>query len=104
MTLPILTVRIQYEHDVVACRQRARQIAAALGFEPQQQTRLATAVSEIARHAFVYAGGGRAVFFLEGATPPQILSVRIADDGRGIPKLDEILNGSYRSATGMGLG
>jgi signal transduction histidine kinase/CheY-like chemotaxis protein len=104
MTLPILTVRIQYEHDVVACRQRARQIAEALGMEPQQQTRLATAVSEIARNAFTYAGGGRAEFYLEGATAPQLLSVSVVDEGKGIAHLDDVLDGRYRSETGMGLG
>jgi signal transduction histidine kinase len=104
MTLPILSVRVQYEDDVVASRQRARQVAEVLGFEPQQQTRLATAVSEIARNAFTYAGGGKVEFFLEGSTPPQLLSIRISDEGRGIADLDEILEGRYRSRTGMGLG
>jgi signal transduction histidine kinase/CheY-like chemotaxis protein len=102
--LRILEVRIQYEDDVVACRQRARQIGEAAGLEPQQQTRLATAVSEIARNAFMYAGGGTAEFFLEGTTAPQLLCVRISDKGRGIPNIDQVLDGSYRSNTGMGLG
>jgi signal transduction histidine kinase/CheY-like chemotaxis protein len=104
MTLPILSVRVQYEDDVVASRQRARQVAEVLGFEPQQQTRLATAVSEIARNAFTYGGGGKVEFFLEGSTSPQLLSIRISDEGRGIADLDEILEGRYRSRTGMGLG
>ena len=85
-------------------RQRARQVAEVLGFEPQQQTRLATAVSEIARNAFTYGGGGKVEFFLEGSTSPQLLSIRISDEGRGIADLDEILEGRYRSRTGMGLG
>ena len=104
MRLPILTVRVQYEHDVVASRQRAKQVAEVLGFETQQQTRLATAVSEIARNAFAYAGGGKVEFFLEGATAPQLLTIRISDEGRGIPNLEEVLEGRYRSQTGMGLG
>jgi len=104
MKLPIVEVRIQYEHDVVACRQRARQIAEAMGMDPQHQTRLATAVSEIARNAFMYARGGRAEFFLEGATAPQLLCVRISDKGSGIPGVDQILERGYRSNTGMGLG
>lgn len=104
MKLPLLTVRICYEDDVVACRQRARQVAEALGFDPQQQTRLATAVSEIARNAFHYAGEGKAEFFLEGNTAPQLLRIRISDEGRGIPNLNEILQGEYPSTTGMGLG
>ncbi|MEP6717184.1 MAG: response regulator [Terriglobia bacterium] len=104
MSLPIAMVRIQYEHDVVACRQRARQIAEAFGFEKQQQTRLATAVSEIARNTYMYGGGGEAEFYLEGTSAPQLLGIRISDKGPGIPHLDVILSGHYRSETGMGLG
>jgi anti-sigma regulatory factor (Ser/Thr protein kinase) len=48
----IVTLRINAENDIVAARQRCRQIAAFLGFDAQDQTRLATAVSEIARNAF----------------------------------------------------
>ena len=44
----IMTVAIRYEPDVVLARQRTRQIAKSLGFETQDQTRLATAVSELA--------------------------------------------------------
>jgi signal transduction histidine kinase/DNA-binding response OmpR family regulator len=104
VNLPILSIRIQYEHDVVSVRQRCRQVAEALGFETQQQTRLATAVSEIARNAFSYARGGKVEFFLEGSTPPQLFSIRVTDSGRGIPNLEEVLEGRYRSETGMGLG
>lgn len=104
MSVAILSVRVQYEHDVVAARQRTRQLAEALGFDAQQQTRLATAVSEIARNAFHYASGGRVEFSLEGNTAPQLLSIRVVDNGPGIPHLDEILSGRYRSGTGMGLG
>ena len=52
---PLLTVAIRYEHDVVLARQRARQIAALLKFSLEEQTRIATAVSELARNAFQYA-------------------------------------------------
>ena len=36
------------------------EIAGLLGLDTQDQTRVATAVSEIARNAFQYAGGGKA--------------------------------------------
>ncbi|MFZ3309965.1 MAG: histidine kinase, partial [Xanthobacteraceae bacterium] len=62
MTWPIVTLPIDTESDVVTVRQRARRIAELLGFERQDQTRIATAVSEIARNAFGYAGRGRAEF------------------------------------------
>ena len=40
----ILAMVLRREHDVVAARQRARQIANALGFGSQDQARIATAV------------------------------------------------------------
>jgi len=58
VSVRLMTVAIRQEQDVVAARQRARQISALLGFEAQDQARIATAVSEIARNAFRYAGGG----------------------------------------------
>ena len=104
MILPILSSDLRHEQDVVSARQRTRQIAALLGFDIQQQTRLATAVSEIARNAFQYAGGGRIEFAVEGQTPPQLFTIRISDRGPGIRDLDRILRGDYTSRTGMGLG
>jgi len=99
----LLSLEIRFEQDVVISRQRTRQIAELLGFESQDQTRLATAVSEIARNAFQYAGGGKVEFCLEGESP-QKFSIAICDRGSGILNLKTILDGQYRSATGMGLG
>ena len=100
----ILYMTLQHEHDVVLARQRARQVAALLGCEAQDQTRIGTAVSEIARNAVSYAGGGKVEFFVEGDTLPQLLQICISDQGPGIPALPAILAGQYHSNTGMGLG
>jgi len=100
----LLKVAIRDERGVVLARQRARHISTLLGFDVQEQTRIATAVSEIARNAFEYARGGDVEFRLEGRTPPQLLIVRIADRGPGIQDLSAVLDGRYRSATGMGVG
>jgi len=104
MNSSILTLSVRFEQDVVAVRQRARQIAARLGLDVQHQTRLATAVSEIARNAFVYAGGARIEVGIEGTVAPQLRMVRVSDSGPGIAQLADILAGRYRSETGMGLG
>src|SRR3984885_11108068 len=104
MSSPIVTLPIESESDVVAVRQRARRIAELLGFERQDQTRIATAVSEIARNAFGYAGGGRAEFMIEPSETPQLFRIRISDKGPGIIDLESILDGRYRSQSGMGLG
>src|SRR5262249_49976110 len=90
--------------DVVAARRRARQIAEALGFDVPEQTRVATAVSELARNAFRYAGGGSVDYAIEGALAPQVLSIAVCDGGDGIANLDAVLSGTYQSPTGMGLG
>ena len=104
MSKALLTVALQYEQDVVVARQRARQIAGLLGFDGQDQTRIATAVSEIARNAYRYAGGGKVEFALEGESLPQVLHVRVADKGPGIRDVAHVLSGKYRSTTGMGIG
>ena len=68
MSRMLLTLDLHQQQDVVVARQRARQIAALLGFDSQDQTRLATAVSEIARNAFQYTGGAAIEFFVEEQT------------------------------------
>jgi signal transduction histidine kinase/CheY-like chemotaxis protein len=103
MQLKLLTMEVRYEHDVVLARQRARTIAAALKFDVQAQTRIATAVSEIVRNAFQYAGGGSIDFEIDNGTEKMLL-ITVRDHGKGIPNLDEILGGKYVSKTGMGVG
>ena len=104
MTLaPLLTVALIEEADIVAARQRARQIAGLLGFDAQDQTRIATAVSEIARNATTYGGGGRIVFGIENVDGPSLV-IRIRDKGPGIADVDAILEGRFQSTSGMGVG
>ncbi len=102
-TTSILTVALIEESDIVAARQRARQIGGLLGFEAQDQTRIATAVSEIARNATTYGGGGRIEFCVERATPA-VLLIHVRDKGPGIADIDAILEGRFRSSSGMGVG
>lgn len=101
--LPIVTAIVKQPRDWIGARQRAQIIAQSLGFTQQDQARIATAVSEIARNAFDYANGGK-VEFLARARAPQSLLVRISDRGPGIAELDLILSGRYRSQHGLGIG
>ena len=104
MSFSILSVNIRSEHDTVAARQRARQIARLVGFDLQDQTRISTAVSEIARNAFNYAGAGRVEYRIEGRVAPQLFLIKVTNSGPGIRDLNAILEGLYQSSTGMGLG
>lgn len=100
----LVSMSIEAESDIVAVRQRARLLAEQLQFARQDQTRIATAVSEIARNAFSYATGGRAEFFVDEIDGRQRLLVRISDQGQGIAELDAVLEGRYTSSGGMGVG
>ena len=104
MSARILSVHIRAEFDVVASRQRARQIAALCGFGTQDQARIATAVSELARNVYNYTDGGKVSFAIEGNSAPQLLLICIEDQGPGIADLALVLSGRYRSETGMGVG
>ena len=104
MTFPIIAVAIHSEDDVVTARQRARQIARLLSFDRQDQTRVATAVSEITRNAFAYAEGGWVEFFVDEKTNPPLFLTRVTDHGPGIENVQQVLAGQYCSTTGMGLG
>ena len=99
---PILRLPLRFEHDVVLARQRARQAAELLGFDGQDATRIATAVSEIARNAFAYASGAAVDYRLETEGLEQLLVVEVTDRGPGIPDVQRVLDGSYRSASGSG--
>jgi signal transduction histidine kinase/DNA-binding response OmpR family regulator len=96
------TLALVSERDVVSARQRARSLAEALEFDHHDQIRIATAVSEIARNAFRYARGGTVGFHLDPEN--RLLRVSVTDQGGGIPHLDSVMGGSYRSKTGMGMG
>lgn len=100
----IVSMPIEVEADIVAVRQCARLLAEHLQFLRQDQTRIATAVSEISRNAFSYARQARAHFLIDDFDGRQRLVVRIVDRGDGIADIRSILEGRYRSPEGMGLG
>ncbi|MGE0716969.1 MAG: ATP-binding protein [Alphaproteobacteria bacterium] len=100
----LATASVAADEDLVAVRQLAREIAAAVGFDAHGRTRIATALSEIVRNALAYAGGGRVEFALADEADGQHLALSVADDGPGIEDPDEIMVGAGRRAGGRALG
>jgi signal transduction histidine kinase/CheY-like chemotaxis protein len=98
----LFTIDISLESDVVLARQKARALAAALKFDPQDQARIATAVSEIARHTFQYGGGGLAEFSIERTA--LMLIITFKDAGKVDSNLADILNGKPDALSEAGLG
>ena len=104
MGLRISRVEIRYEQDIVYARQRTRLIAELLGFDRNDQTRICTAVSEIARNAYQYGGGGDIEFQVTQSEFPQLFMIVVSDKGPGVKNLNVVLEGRYTSNTGMGIG
>ena len=99
---PLVTVEVAAEADVVRARQRARDITRALGFAVVEQTRVATAVSEVARNALQYAGGGRIAFILDESAGE--LVIEAVDHGPGLPRPWPQMVGRPSQSGGMGVG
>lgn len=95
-------VDLRVEDDVVRAHQTTRTIAAQLGFSTFEQTRIATAMSEIARNALTYASGGSVTLGLDDAR--QALSIVVIDRGQGIADVAATIAGERRSSTGLGIG
>lgn len=102
-SIPVLQIALRSERDVVRARQKAREVAAELKLDNQDQIRMATATSEMARNAFRYARTGK-VSFAVNLEPPLRFEVVVSDSGPGISNLEEIFEGRYKSETGMGMG
>ena len=104
----ILSTPIASNLSLVATRDRARQIGELFGLDDLQRTRFVTAVSEIARNAVQFAGGGTLTFLVGDSSEAgnlQCIVAEIADKGPGIAKLDQILSGVHpEGRPGIGWG
>lgn len=81
--------------DLLQARQLARLVARGAGLSDLDQTRMATAVSEVARNAISHGGGGRLDFFVETASGHQRLVARVSDEGPGLPDVAAALESRH---------
>lgn len=97
-------VDVTTEADIIRARLKAKVIAEALGFDYMDQTRISTAVSELARNAFQYAGGGRITIKTATNQARKGIEIIAEDHGHGIENLELALKGGYSTGTGLGMG
>ena len=102
--IPLTTVAVRREQDILLARQRARQLSSMLGFSVGDATRITTAVSEVVRNAFEYAKGGNVSYAVAGPATAQEFVIRVSDEGPGIANVDAVLSEDFQSRTGMGIG
>ena len=95
------------EQDIVSARQRARELARSLGFGMLDQSRIATAVSELTRNVVRYATDGRGEVLirpLTGTASRAGLEIVVSDEGPGIEDVALAMRDGYTSGPGLGMG
>jgi serine/threonine-protein kinase RsbT len=97
-------VRVEHDGDVVAARQKGREMAAHVGFSGSDLTIIATAISEIARNIVVYAKRGDVTLapLTEGSR--RGLLVVAQDTGPGIPNIEQAMRDGFSTGKSLGLG
>lgn len=98
------SVEIEYETDVVTARSAGRETARDLGFGLADQTRLATAISELTRNVIQYAGSGLCTIVDESDEDLARLRVVVEDNGPGIADIDNAMEDGYSTGGGLGAG
>jgi serine/threonine-protein kinase RsbT len=95
---------IRSDLDIVIARTLARDTAKILGFGAIDQARIATAVSELARNIFLYAGAG-SVTVREVERPGRKgIEIVCEDQGPGIADISVVMQDGYSTSRGMGMG
>ncbi|AST94133.1 anti-sigma regulatory factor [Sutcliffiella cohnii] len=97
-------VTIRNEWDIVAARQMGRNVAKEMGFGTVDQARITTAISELARNIYLYAGTGQVC--LEAVTEYSKTGLRIIaqDNGPGIANIRQVMEDGYSTSGGLGAG
>lgn len=97
-------VKIINEWDIVAARQLGRNVAKELGFGTVDQARITTAISELARNIYLYAGQGQVCIekIFEGGKVG--LLVDATDSGPGINDLRQVMEDGFSTSGGLGAG
>ncbi|MBU8880568.1 anti-sigma regulatory factor [Bacillus sp. FJAT-29790] len=92
---------IEREDDVYMASTIGKRVAEDCGLNKSQQTKLVVSIMELTRNIVFYAGKGE---LLIKPDPPYVIEIIAIDQGPGIPNLDQILNNTVTSKTGLGLG
>src|SRR5699024_8263897 len=98
------SINIKYEWDIVEARQLGRDIARGLGFGTVDQARITTAISELARNIYLYAGQGKMCFeVIENVNQKGICLIAL-DEGPGIKDISLVMQDGFTTSGGLGTG
>jgi serine/threonine-protein kinase RsbT len=97
-------VAIKSDQDIVLARQKGRAMAIELGFSSGEATLIATTISELARNIISYAGEGQILLKAVQGTKRTGLSVTAADEGPGIPDIQQAMRDGFSTSGSLGIG
>jgi RNA polymerase sigma factor (sigma-70 family) len=97
-------VPVKTDADVVAARQKGREVASRAGFSGTEQTLIATAISEITRNIVKFAQRGEIVITVVTENERTGVTVMARDVGPGIPDVQLAVQDGYSTYGGFGLG
>jgi serine/threonine-protein kinase RsbT len=98
------SVEIKVEGDIVVARSAGRELAREIGFGSADQTRLATAISELTRNVIQYAGSGVCTVIDESRDGTARVRVTVEDHGPGIPDVEQAMADGFTTSRGLGAG
>ena len=99
-----MRVSIDCDSDVVAARQKGRELASQCGFPSTDLAVVATAISELARNIVRYAVRGEVILRLIDDNGRRGVEVVATDDGPGIPDITLAMQDGYSTSGSLGLG
>ena len=97
-------VLITRDGDIVAARQKGRDLATQAGFSGSDLTIIATAISEIARNIVVYAKRGEMSLSVVEKDGRNGILVIARDDGPGIADIAKAMRDGFSTGNSLGLG
>lgn len=95
---------INSDSDIVAARQRGREVASLLGFTQTDATLIATAISELARNIVTYAKQGEIVIRNVQLGDRMGIVVVARDNGPGIANISQAMQDGFSTSGSLGLG
>lgn len=98
------TIPITSASDIVAVRQRARELSIQLKFTLVDQTKIVTAASELARNALQHGKGGLCRLEVVKNGVRDGLKLAFEDSGPGISDIELAMKDGYTTGGGLGLG
>lgn len=97
-------VAIRNNTDIVTARNSVRTHAKQAGFGLVDQSRIATAVSELARNIVVYAKSGKVTIARLNESSKKGIEVVFEDNGPGIEDIEQAMSEGFTTGGSLGMG